>query len=150
MLGIIPLFIKVLSLLFPTIPKFTILTLEKWWKYRFENTWAHIGPVYLPCIFKSILSPFFKGQNWKFWYRWKEETQYFYKKRFYAQHLTKTIFCDARGLAPYDRSWKRRTGNHSVGSFQLYTFQLYIGLLNIKLSNWYIFPKYFPTICKPF
>jgi len=53
-----------------------------------------------PCIFKSLLSPFFTHKNWKFWYRWKEETQDFYLKRSHAQLLTKKIFRDARGLAP--------------------------------------------------
>ena len=41
---------------------------------------AHIGPVYLPSIFKSIILTFFKGQNWKFWYRRGEETRDFYLK----------------------------------------------------------------------
>ena len=57
---------------------------------------AHIGPVCLPCTFKSIL----KSQNWKFWYRWKEQTQYFYYKWTHVQHPTKKNFRDARGLAP--------------------------------------------------
>ena len=36
----------------------------------------------------------------QFWYRWKEETQDFYKKRSNAQFPTKIFFRDARGLAP--------------------------------------------------
>ena len=55
------------------------------------------------CIFKSLLSPFFTGQNLKFWYRWKEETPDFYKKWSHAQLPTKKNFRDARGLAPFSR-----------------------------------------------
>ena len=40
----------------------------------FSKLKADIGPVYLPCIFKSIISRIFKGQNRKVYYRWKAET----------------------------------------------------------------------------
>ena len=49
------------------------------------HAWTNMSPG----IFKSILSRIFKSQNWKFWYRWKEQTEYFYSK----------FFRGARGLA---------------------------------------------------
>ena len=63
----------ILSLLFPT-NHTKILNFDRleWWKYRSENTWSIYWTNMSPCIFKSILSPFFKGQNWKFWFRWKK------------------------------------------------------------------------------
>ena len=74
--------------LFPTIP---ILTVKKCWNNRFENEWAHIGPVFLRSyhVFSNRLFQLFSRVKIEtFWYGWKEETQDFYIQRSPAQKST--------------------------------------------------------------
>ena len=66
------------------------------WKYM-GSYWSSMLTMYFEIDTFNI----FTGENWKFWYRWKEETQDFYIKRSNAQLPTKIFFHDARGLAPF-------------------------------------------------
>ena len=102
-----PLHMKELNLLFPTIPNLSIFIWEKSWNNRFENTWVHIGPVYSPCIFKSIVSTFFLYENWQVWYRWKEEIQLFHMERSRKELPAKTKNFGLRVVAPFG-NWNYR------------------------------------------
>ena len=95
MLGRRTLYIKVLSLLFPTIPDFQFWPLKKaeiiYLKIHVKCT----GP-----IWANAFSTFFKDQNWKFWYRWNDET-------FILRDLLPNIWPkkkQTRGLAPFAKS----------------------------------------------
>ena len=75
-----------------------------------------------PSIFKSINATFFSIENWKVWYRWKEENQVFHIDRSRKKSQGKKNFMGLRGVPRlFLNKWCRERKRHSLEVAWIFT-----------------------------